>query len=109
MQSAVPGVAGGSAVSAGADATAPATSTGARPLQSAGQTPSAKRPATLSSMTGTAGPVMSAVDSNAFMYALHYKIETIEKWALTLNESFTDHAEHIDATRARATQFPACL
>ena len=53
-------------------------------------------------MTGSAGPVMSAVDANAFMYALHYKIESIEKWALTVNESITDHAEHIDVTRARA-------
>ena len=46
---------------------------------------------------------MSAVDANAFMYALHYKIESIQKWALTVNESITDHAEHIDLTRARAT------
>ena len=54
------------------------------------------------SMTGFAGPDMSVVDANAFMYALHYKIESIEKWALTVNESITDHAERIDVTRARA-------
>ena len=46
---------------------------------------------------------MSAVDANAFMYALHYKIEAVEKWAHTVNESITDHAEHIDTARARAT------
>ena len=54
-------------------------------------------------MTGTAGPVMSAADANAFMYAIHYKVEAMEKWAVTVNESITDHAEHIDTTRARAS------
>ena len=33
---------------------------------------------------------------------MHYKIESVEKWALTVNESIMDHAEHIDLTRARA-------
>ena len=46
---------------------------------------------------------MSAVDANAFVYALHFKIEAIEKWAFSVNESITDHAEHIDTTRACAT------
>ena len=54
-------------------------------------------------MTGSAGPVMTAADANAFMYVMHYKIESVEKWAFTVNESSTDHAEHIDTTRARAT------
>ena len=73
-------------------------------MTSTGQTPSAKRPATLVAMTCTAGPVMSAVEANAFMYALHYKIEAVEKWAYTVNESITDHAEHIDTTRGGYTQ-----
>ena len=54
-------------------------------------------------MTGPAGPVMTAADANAFMHAMHYKIEAIEKWAFTVNDSITDHAEHIGTTRARAT------
>ena len=54
-------------------------------------------------MTGTAGPVMSAADANAFMYAIHYKVEAMEMWAVSVNKSITDHAEHIDTTRARAT------
>ena len=99
MQSAIPG---GPGVASGSAATAPASPTGARHLQSTGNTPSAKRPATLTSMTGSAGPAMTAVDANAFMYALRYKIESFEKWALTVSESITDHAEHIDVTRARA-------
>ena len=73
-------------------------------MLSTGQTPLAKRAATLSAMAGngTAGPVMTAADANAFMYALHYKVEALEKWAVTVQESITDHAEHIDLTRSRA-------
>ena len=99
MPATLPGVSGGAA---GAAATAPASQTGSHPLQSTGQTPAAKRPATLTSMTGTVGPIMTAANANAFMYAMHYKIESIEKWAVTFKESITDHAEHIDLTRARA-------
>ena len=47
---------------------------------------------------------MTAVDANAFMYALDFEIESIETWALTVNASITDHAEHIDETRSRATR-----
>ena len=41
---------------------------------------------------------------STFLYALHYKVETIERWATVVNESITDHAVHIDETRARATR-----
>ena len=37
------------------------------------------------------------------MYGIHYKVEAMKKWAVIVNESITDHAEHIDTTRARAT------
>ena len=69
MQSAVPGgFSGGSAGSGGTAATAPPTPTGTpRQLQSTGQTPAAKRPATLTAMTGSADPVMTAADAKAFM------------------------------------------
>ena len=45
---------------------------------------------------------MNAADANTFIYALHYKMESMEKWATTVQEAITDHAEHIDSTRARA-------
>ena len=45
---------------------------------------------------------MNAQDANTFVYALHYKMESMEKWATTVQEAITDHAEHIDSTRARA-------
>ena len=83
---------------------APPTPTTSRPMLSTGQTPLAKRAATLSAMAGngTAGPVMASADANVFMYALHSKVEALEKWAVTVQESITDHAEHIDLTRSRA-------
>ena len=55
-------------------------------------------------MSGSTGPLMTAHDLNAFVYALHYKLEAIEKWAPTVSESITDHAEHIDETRSRANR-----
>ena len=77
-----------------------------RPVTSTGQTPSAKRPATLASMAGSsaAGPQLDPNALNQFLYALHYKVEAIEKWAVVVNDSITDHAIHIDETRARATR-----
>ena len=100
LQSAVSGSSGVGPGGAAATAS-PSTLIGAsRKMTSTGQTPAAKRPATLIATTGAAGPAMSAADANAFMYALHYKIEAAEKWAFTVNESITDHAEHIHTTRA---------
>ena len=46
--------------------------------------------------------MMNAADANTFIYSLHYKMESMEKWATTVQEAITDHAEHIDTTRARA-------
>ena len=88
---------------------APAPMTPAsRPVTSTGQTPSAKRPATLASMalsgSSTAGPQLDPDALNQFLYALHYKVEAVEKWAVVVNDSITDHATHIDETRARATR-----
>ena len=67
-------------------------------MGSTGMSPVAKRAATLSSMAGTgvAGPQLDANDMNAFVYALHYKVETLEKWAPTVEAAITDHAIRID-------------
>ena len=77
-----------------------------RPVTGTVSTPLAKRPATLASMAGAsaAGPQLEADALNAMLHALHYKVEAVEKWAMVINDSITDHAVHIDETRAHATR-----
>ena len=40
---------------------------------------------------------------NAFVYALHYKVESMEKWASVVNAWGFDHAQHIDAMRVHSS------
>ena len=61
-----------------------------------GATPVAKRPRDVPRATGTAGPVMTPDDLNAFVYAMHYQVEAMTGWAQTVNEAITDHAVRID-------------
>ena len=81
--------------------TGPAPSTPQRDSSTMGSTglsPVAKRAATLESMmgSGVAGAPMDANNMNAFLYALHYKVEALEKWAPTVEGAITDHAIRID-------------
>ena len=61
-----------------------------------GATPVAKRSRDVPRATGTAGPLMSADDLNAFVYAMHYKLEAMTGWAQTVNDAVTNHAVRID-------------
>ena len=58
-------------------------------------TPNAKRPATIAAMHGMTGPLMDAQTLNQFLYSIHYKVEAMEKWAGSVNDGLTDHADRI--------------
>ena len=60
-------------------------------------------------MQGMTGPVMDAQTMNQFLYNLHYKVEAMEQWAATVNDSVTDHAVHIDNAKQKSMNaFQAC-
>lgn len=84
----------------------PASPTATRrpaPAEMDGQTPNAKRPADVEASAGIVGPTMSEDALNAFVYALHYKVESMEKLASAVQAWGSDHAQHIDAMRIRST------
>ena len=54
--------------------------------------------------SSAARPQLDPDAPNSFLYALHYKVEAIEKLAIVINDSITDHAVHIEETRPRATR-----
>ena len=53
--------------------------------------------------------MMDAQTLNQFLYNLHYKVEAMEQWAQTVNDSVTDHAVHIDNAKVKSmAAFRAC-
>ena len=54
--------------------------------------------------TRMTGPLMDAQTLNQFLYSIHYKVEAMEKWAGSVNDAVTDHADRIDLSKARSFQ-----
>ena len=70
-----------------------------------GQTPNAKRPASLDGLLNQGkapGPKMNEDDLNNFIYRLYFDAEAMKTWAFTVNEAVSDHAGRLDAVRFRA-------
>ena len=87
----------------------PATPT-RRPAEApTGASPPAKRPVALVVAQGVAGAaeagLMDQTQISMAIRDLQQKFASIESWAVTVNDSVTDHAGHIDHQKARIESF----
>ena len=58
----------------------------------------------MTQLQGAVGSQMNDQTLNEFLWNLHYKVEAMESWAQSVNESVTDHAERIDLQKSRSFQ-----
>ena len=88
---------------------APATPTRRSAEAPTGASPPAKRPTALGAVQGSAGAAEAGLlDQQQVSMAirdLQMKFSRIDDWAVTVQESVTDHAGHIDHHRDRLESF----
>ena len=72
---------------------------GRRGREQLGNSPNAKRPASLNSLVNqgqATRPMMSPGDLNAFIYRVHYEVEAMKHCGFSVNKAMDDHAVRLD-------------